>query len=1614
MKPLHCLLILATVVILVIAAPAQVATGTPPFGSYGGGPFDTVNLGNLNAHFAIPVFSRNGRGTPFYYNFTYDSSIWTQVTSSGVTSWRPVGGWGWQSQTDAATGYIPAPITTTSTCRWFDGQFWHTESVYRYTYSGFVDPLGTFHSTPRLLVIVGSDNCGGSTGSVTKTASDGSGWTVTVPDGIVSSRSGAVWNVPVGSHSGAATITDTNGNKITTSDGVTFYDSLSSQTPVLTISGSAPTVNYTYTSPTGSAKYVMNYSSYNIKTNFGCSGVSEYTGTGIYLASSITLPDQSKYLFTYESTVGSSGYVTGRLASVTLPTGGQVQYGYGDTGTKNTIECADGSAATLTRSLAPGGSWQYTRTGSGSSWTTTVSDPNSNQTVINFTKDSATLNPTQNFYETKRQTPLLTTVTCYNSNGSNCASAAVASPITEKDVTLQYPNSGQQSKTAMFFNSYGLVTSAYKYAYGASAPGGVLQSTTISYATLGNNIVDRPSQVSTYDGSSHLVSQTSYFYDETGYPVQPAGTTPQHQNPSGSRGNVTTITYYSTASATLSTHFQYYDTGTLYKSWDVNGSSTSYAYDQTAQGNTTKSCENSFPTTITTPATPGAPSGLSSKTTWDCNGAVALSATDPNSNSVSTSYSDPDFWRPASVQDQLLNTTNFSYTTPSGTIPASKESKMLFGSSSISERLTTLDSFGRVSLSQQEQGPSSGNYDSMQMTYDNFGRPYQSSMPYVAGAGQGSTTAAVTTKSYDALGRVINVQDGGTGYVGLAYNQNDVLQTNGPAPAGESLKRKQLEYDALGRLISVCEVTAGTTAAPAGTCGQITALPTPGTAYLTRYTYDSYNGQNRVTVTQNAQASSSLQQTRIYLYDLLGRLVSETNPETGNGSPGVTTYTYDSTGATSCGTLNSPGDLLLVSDAHGTSRCYVYDALHRMTDSGFAGSSTGTCTRLRYDNTSGVLGSRPTGVSVRNSLGRVAEAETDTCAAWPINQSSIVTDEWFSYSARGEVTDVYESTIHSGTTYYHVTAGFWANGALNTLSSNIAGLPSQTFGVDGEGRPSSVTASSGQNPVTSTAYDLVNYKTTVTYGSLDSDAFTFDPQTGRMKQYQFNVGSNSDTGTLTWNPNNSLATLKTTDTVTGASDSQTCNYTHDDMARVASANCGSLWNQTFSYDAFGNINKSATIGISFTPGYSATTNQFTSLPGITPTYDVDGRLTYDGANHYTWDVDSKLHTVDTSPSTTVTYDALGRMVEKAVGTTYTQILYGPSGSKLAVMNGQTLLKAFIPLPGGGTAVYTSAGLAYYRHSDHLGSSRLATTPSRTLYSSTAYAPFGEPYAQAGTTDLSFTGQDQDTASGMHDFLARKYTTTSGRWLTPDPAGISAVDPTNPQTWNRYAYVMNNPLSFIDPFGEDCYWEGTCRGVGGLSPLVGGSGGFDPFSTQGIDVVAQTGGNYDDGGSWSWIGDWLVGGGGDNNGPNDYKPWYARNAVLKILDANNDCSKWFNSGTGSAHDIMSNVPILLGNPSSGSLPGPDASTFAGPAGPITIAPDERFYPIQYSKNGLPIGGAYQPGSYGARMTILLHELAHKVNLIPNDGPLSEGPSNQSDINTQNVMTHCQSAVDSGTY
>jgi RHS repeat-associated protein len=287
------------------------------------------------------------------------------------------------------------------------------------------------------------------------------------------------------------------------------------------------------------------------------------------------------------------------------------------------------------------------------------------------------------------------------------------------------------------------------------------------------------------------------------------------------------------------------------------------------------------------------------------------------------------------------------------------------------------------------------------------------------------------------------------------------------------------------------------------------------------------------------------------------------------------------------------------------------------------------------------------------------------------------------------------------------------------------------------------------------------------------------------------------TGNLTWNAVGTLGSLLIADPFNG-SDTQSCSYAHDDLIRIASANCGSIWSQTFSYDAFGNISKTGNPGYSFQPSYSTNTNRMTSIGGSTPSYDANGDVTNDFLHSYSWDANGRPVTID-GAGLGLTYDALDRLVEQNRSGAYTQIVYSPSGDKLALMNGTTLQKGFVPLAGDAMAVYNSSGLAYYRHSDWLGSSRLASTPSRTIYSDGAYAPFGEAYVQTGAADLSFTGMNQDTVASLYDFPAREYG-IQGRWPSPDPAGIAAVDPTDPQTWDRYAYVRNSPLNLVDPTG----------------------------------------------------------------------------------------------------------------------------------------------------------------------------------------------------------------------
>jgi RHS repeat-associated protein len=587
-----------------------------------------------------------------------------------------------------------------------------------------------------------------------------------------------------------------------------------------------------------------------------------------------------------------------------------------------------------------------------------------------------------------------------------------------------------------------------------------------------------------------------------------------------------------------------------------------------------------------------------------------------------------------------------------------------------------------------------------------------------------------------------------------------------------------------------------------GTCAQTATA----TGYWTKYTYDPLN--DLLSVTQNAQSGS--QQTRTFAYDDMGRMTSETNPESA-----TTTYTYG-TDAT-CGT--SKGDLVKKVDAVGNTTCFVYDALHRQTSVTYSGPYSGNTPNKYFVYDSATVNS----VAMANAKTRMAEAYTCVSPC-----STKITDLGFSYTVLGQAADVYESTPHSSG-YYHVTASYWANGVLDQLK-NLAGLPAITYGVDGEGRVTSASAASGQSPLSSTSYNTASEPTQINLGSSDSDSLTYDPNTNRETKYQFTVNSQSVVGQLTWNSIGTLETLAITDPFYGAGN-QTCTYAHDDIARIASVNCGSPWSQTFGYDSFGNLTKSGSM--SFAPTYSFVTNRMTQIGSSTPTYDANGNVTNDFLHTYTWDAAGRPVAIDT---VTVTYDALGRMVEQDKSGVYTEIAYAPSGGKLALMTGQTLQKAFVSLTGGSMAVYTSSGLAYYRHSDWVGSSRFASTPTRAMYSDGAYGPFGEGYAQSGTTDLSFTGMNQDTVSNLYDFPAREYG-TQGRWPSPGPSGSSSVSPNDPQTWNRYAYVTNSPMSYVD-----------ATGMARISPTLGyllsiaGGLGFGSGPADGSGWAAGSGGS----------------------------------------------------------------------------------------------------------------------------------------------------------------------------
>lgn len=1076
----------------------------------------------------------------------------------------------------------------------------------------------------------------------------------------------------------------------------------------------------------------------------------------IYPVLSATFPDTTSMSFTYEQ--GSeSGSITGRISSFTTREDGTISYVYPPPCSDN-LETGN---PTLTRTTSDGIT-TYTQTTTQNYRYTTILDPGMNKTIYYFAGGGfpfgllSEKEVYQNAGTVSNPTYVLlsTDVYCYNGNQSQCQSAIANYPITQRDTYHTDGSMTVSSRISETFDSYGNRTYVARYGYGAS---GYTTATTVTYTGCGqaSNVADLPCTVVTGDGT-HTLSQTTFTYNSAGFML-----TSSMWN--GSKWIVES--YLPNPNGTVATRT------------DPNGANTTYGYAATGSGG----CKGLLPTSMS--VTPLNGDTLTSSKTWNCDGAVVMGTTDPNGNNTSTTYDA--MIRMWTFTDESGLTTTTSYTGKSVT------SSYSFGGVSFSETTTT-DGYGRPILSQATDG---SKYDTTSTGYY-MANPYalvMGSTPSLQSLGNGSPLNSYAY--FDALlrsqstinangGQSVFTYTGGTNSAGAYAFDKQV--TVGPPPTGAQVKVAQDEYDGLGRLISACGIlTSGGTL-----CGQVDG----GSGVLTSFAYSFGTGTSTVAATRGLQTHTTVS-------DALGRPILVTTPESG-----TVTNTYDSDSGDNCGSSarNVPTDLAKITRNDNSYVCFIYnDGLHGLTDvMNSIDNSANPCRRYRYDNSTGVLGVIPSGVSPGDPLGHLVEAETDTCAS-PITLSSMITDEWFGYDKNGRLTDVWEYTL-TGKTYYHTSVSYYLNGVPNTLSG-LPGYPSLTYGLDGEGRW--YTAMLGSIAVVSgVAYDAAGQPLSVSIGSgSDEDEYSYDALE-QMAQYQFVAGAQNNEGVLTWNQDGTLGSLAITDGVNSA-DSQTCKFGYDAVARLTNDICGSVWSQTYSYDQYDNLTKSG--NASWIPGYNPTNNQYQNGA----TYDANGNLTFDGAeNNYTWDQYGKMATAN---GVTVTYDAFGRPVTNGS----VEILYTPLGKVGVLQYSTEFYSAYVPLPGGGAMSLgcCSSDNIWYLHRDWLGTSRVVSTVPTSgnggAISDRSFSPYGDVYLNYGYNDpLFFADMNSDLfatsgiASGIYDTPNRELAMNASRWLSPDPAGAS---------WNAYAYPTD-PNRGTDPTGlfetgGGCEDGGLCGG-----------------------------------------------------------------------------------------------------------------------------------------------------------------------------------------------------------
>ena len=614
-----------------------------------------------------------------------------------------------------------------------------------------------------------------------------------------------------------------------------------------------------------------------------------------------------------------------------------------------------------------------------------------------------------------------------------------------------------------------------------------------------------------------------------------------------------------------------------------------------------------------------------------------------------------------------------------------------------------------------------------------------------------------------------------TGTAATLYNGTTTTVTD---EAGNS---RVSGVDGLGRLTSVQEANGNTTS----------------------YTYDGLD--NLIGVSQPGRSYCHLPLgqvgspwvwfSRCFSYDSLKRLRSTENPESGTIS-----YAYDGRGNL-IQKLDYIGNITCLGDGPSNGACPgtatlkpAYDGLNRprsKTYSVTAATAPTSAVSYSYDqDTKGTLSSvastNNATAYTHDKLGRVT-GSAQTIAGVPYPPIS------YRYSLSNQLTSM---TYPSGRV---VSYGF--DSADRTLSATGA-LGGQSTPYIASGFPISYTASGSVSSLTlgNGVTESWTYNRRMQPLALAAAKGGSTPLLAIANTYC--PGGSADCATTAINGNNGNV-LRQSIAINSSTPQYSQTFVYDNLNRLSIASeisSGSTtWSETFGYDDAGNrwVSTTTPAGLetAFTPTVSTNFDTGNHLMVNNASYDSAGNQKVIGGYAFTYDAENRLTSSTIGGiAATYTYDGDGRRVTKTIPSATTAYVYDAFGQIAAEYS---------------TAANPVAGTQYLT-ADSLGSTRLVTNASGVAVACHDYLPFGEeiqaslgarPSCYSGSDGVvrKFSGKERDSETNLDYFGTRYFSGAQGRFTSPDPGPYKLEDP---QTFNRYAYVNNNPLKYVDPTGRE--------------------------------------------------------------------------------------------------------------------------------------------------------------------------------------------------------------------